>query len=111
MNINFFLNISIKSIEVLFSITTIYVAGWGIGLIPLFHIFAVQQFYKSIQLFYQELDKFKKFRGFLRNVNNDYPLVIPGDGVELEDCAICKEVMNQARRLPCNHCFHWFCII
>lgn len=25
---------------------------------------------------------------------------------EFEECAICKEQMMQARKLPCNHCFH-----
>lgn len=68
----------------------------------------------------REVEKFRKFRSFLKNLNDDYPLVDFGaihrqEGVdaqqEYEECAICKEHMVQARKLPCGHCFHQFCIM
>ena len=48
-----------------------------------------------------EIDKLRKFRSFLRNLNIDYPLVDyqahNADGnnapLEYEECAICKEHM------------------
>ena len=59
---------------------------------------------------YKEVDKFRKFRRFLRNIDEHYPLVDYPEA-KREDCAICKEVLAQGRRLPCNHAFHWFCIV
>lgn len=56
----------------------------------------------------------------MRDLQQDYPLVHfghqpqggkEGEYKEIEDCPICKEAMTTARKLPCGHCFHWFCII
>lgn len=115
MHLNFSMNIGIKFLDLAFCGMIIYVGGFSIGYFPMIHIFLSQQIFKQVQQFYQEIDKLRKFRNFLRNINNDYPLVVfnnlEGQEHDREDCAICKEVMTQARRLPCNHCFHWFCII
>ena len=59
---------------------------------------------------YHEIRKFNMFRTQLRDIDINFPLVeYPQD--QPEDCAICKEGMLKARKLPCGHAFHWFCIV
>ena len=110
LTLNFLLNFAIKLLDVVFCLMLFYVGGFSLGMMPMVHIFVIQSLYQQTRLLWQEVDKFRKFRAFLRNVNNEYPLVVFRNE-EQEECAICKEVMIQARKLPCSHCFHWFCII
>ena len=44
----------------------------------------------------------------LADIDSSYPIV---ENAEAEECAICKENLLKARKLPCGHAFHWFCIV
>ena len=70
----------------------------------------LQHGYRMVLDLYHEIRKFKMFRTQLRDIDINFPLVeYPQD--QPEDCAICKEGMLKARKLPCGHAFHWFCIV
>ena len=83
--------------------------GFIVGFVPS-QLYFIHLIFKYLNLIRHEIEKVRKFRTFLRNLNNDYPLVVfnnnIGENQEIEECAICKENMISARKLPCNHCFH-----
>ena len=58
--------------------------------------------------------KFKKHRNYLWVLNHmekNYPLATPEDLQHNSDnCAICWEKMDTARKLPCSHLFHNSCL-
>lgn len=115
---NLILTISRLSVDLIQHVILIYNSSFSSVFMPT-QLYITHSFIRNAQNIYSELDKYKKFRNFLRNLNNDYPLVHFGvqnpqrenERSEYEECAICKEQMLQARKLPCNHCFHQFCIM
>ncbi|CDW87415.1 low quality protein: e3 ubiquitin-protein ligase amfr-like [Stylonychia lemnae] len=136
MHLNFFTNMSTKFLDLLQHSMIIFFAGISFGYFPMIQVYIMTQGYNQFKQFTQEIDKYRKFRNFLKNLNQDYPIVYFGpnaqqqnrrlsdvDAVEpgnnqnhqhseeIEECAICKEQMNVGRKLSCNHSFHWFCII
>eukprot|EP00347_Sterkiella_histriomuscorum_P023911 403332960 len=128
MTLTFFSNITLKFLDLMQHCLVIFFAGVSFGYFPMIQVYILTQGFKQFTQFTSEIDKYRKFRQFLRDLQRDYPLVYFGhqprehnEGEqnnnqhsqyrEVEDCAICKEAMRTARKLPCNHCFHWFCII
>ena len=107
--LNFAFNALQKAHELVFCGLLIKIGGglW-VNSFPMMQLFVIQHSYRLARDFYREVDKFVKFRAFLKNIDGNYPLV---EFPENEECAICKEGMSQARRLPCGHSFHWFCIV
>lgn len=59
-------------------------------------------------------DKVSSYTNYLklsRAMKNKYPNVSPERLAELDDdCAICRESMETAKQLPCNHIFHENCL-
>lgn len=108
--LNFAFNAVSKGFDIIFCVLLFKIGG-GLTLsyFPMVPLYLVQHAFRLLKGFYKEVEKFMKFRRFLRNIDENYPLVKYDEGHN-EECAICKENMTQARKLPCNHAFHWFCI-
>jgi hypothetical protein len=110
---NLLLHITRLAIDLLLHILLLFHASISFGFIP-FQIYNMHSLIKYLLSILTEVDKYKKFNNFLSNLNNNYPLVHFGvqnpvrenERAEFEECAICKEQMLQARKFPCNHCFH-----
>lgn len=109
--INFFFNVLTCGVKIVFSGLLFKVSG-GLtaSFFPVVPLYLIQHCYALVKNFYKEIEKFVKFRRFLKNIDENYPLV-NFDASQQEDCAICKDNMTQARKLPCNHAFHWLCIV
>lgn len=65
-------------------------------------------------MFYEiqrQIKKHKNYRRVIRHMENNYPM---GTADELaansDDCAICWDKMESARKLPCGHLFHNSCL-
>jgi len=56
------------------------------------------------------LEEYKEFTRFEKTIKMAMKEHVFEEGKE-EDCGICMEKMKVARRLPCNHCFHQFCLM
>lgn len=118
IHLNFVLSILKLSLEFILHIILLLQQGTVINFIPS-QVYLVHTMLRQAVTIVQEVEKYRKFMSFLQNLNNDYPVVYFGvaqpqrenEFSEEEECAICKEQMQQARKLPCNHCFHKFCIM
>lgn len=62
---------------------------------------------KNAKQFLQEYKEFSRFEQKIRATMKEH---VFEEGKE-EDCGICMEKMKVARQLPCNHCFHQFCLM
>ncbi|CAH0551458.1 unnamed protein product [Brassicogethes aeneus] len=66
-------------------------------------------------LFYEIQRKYKKHRNYLwvrNHLEQNYPMATVEELTENSDnCAICWEKMDSARKLPCNHLFHNTCLL
>lgn len=54
--------------------------------------------------------RFLKYRSALNNLNNCFPDASSIEGHLEKECAICREKMQVAKQLPCQHCFHLPCL-
>ena len=109
--LNFAFNFCSKVVDIIFC-GLLFKIGGGLTMsyFPMVPLYLIQHSYRLMSGLYKEVDKFVKFRRFLKNIDANYPLLKFEDGHH-EECAICKENMTEARKLPCNHAFHWFCIV
>jgi hypothetical protein len=109
--LNFTFNVLNSGIKLVFC-AVLFKIGGGLtaSYFPMVPLYLIQNCFSLLKNFYKEIEKFVKFRRFLKNIDANYPL-IKFEENQHEDCAICKENMTQARKLPCNHAFHWFCIV
>jgi autocrine motility factor receptor len=58
-----------------------------------------------------KLIAYRNYRQLAENMNHRYPSVSPEDLQQYnDDCAICREVMVSAKKLPCGHIFHHSCL-
>ncbi|XP_019865622.1 E3 ubiquitin-protein ligase AMFR [Aethina tumida] len=66
-------------------------------------------------LFYEIQRKYKKHRNYLwvrNHLEQNYPMATTEELEENSDnCAICWEKMDSARKLPCTHLFHNTCLL
>eukprot|EP00026_Physarum_polycephalum_P001391 Phypoly_transcript_01392.p1 GENE.Phypoly_transcript_01392~~Phypoly_transcript_01392.p1 ORF type:complete len:855 (-),score=140.50 Phypoly_transcript_01392:868-3168(-) len=54
---------------------------------------------------------YRNYRQLAENMNHRYPSVSAEDLQQYnDDCAICREVMVSAKKLPCGHIFHHSCL-
>lgn len=107
---NYFFDITAKLLSIAFCVTLMYNGGaFSVSYFPMAQIFMVQHTYKLIKELTREIRKLRQFRLQLADIDSSYPVVEYGD--HPEECAICKENMKKARKLPCGHAFHWFCIV
>lgn len=104
-NLNVALTLVQKFLDLAFQVLVLWFSGSNLGFFPT-QVYISHTLFNHVRAFLLEVDKYRKFRAFLRNLNNDYPQVTFDNADEQEECAICKDNMVQARRLPCNHCFH-----
>ncbi|XP_064640345.1 E3 ubiquitin-protein ligase AMFR-like [Lineus longissimus] len=64
-------------------------------------------------LFYEFQRRIKRHKNYLRVVNSMEKRFSMATAEDLEaddDCAICWDKMEQARKLPCGHIFHYSCL-
>jgi autocrine motility factor receptor len=65
-------------------------------------------------LFTEIKRRFRKHKNYLqvvRLMELNFPMALPTElQTYSDDCAICWEKMDSARRLPCGHLFHNFCL-
>jgi autocrine motility factor receptor len=54
--------------------------------------------------------RYLKYRSALSNLNNSFPDASSAEGHLDKECAICREKMQGAKQLPCQHCFHLPCL-
>ena len=84
--------------------------AFSLSFFPMAQIFMLQHAYKLVVEITREVNKLRQFRRQLKDIDASYPIVEYSGGA-VEECAICKEQMTKARKLPCAHAFHWFCIV
>ncbi|XP_049831442.1 E3 ubiquitin-protein ligase AMFR-like isoform X1 [Schistocerca gregaria] len=59
----------------------------------------------------RRLKRHRNYLWVLRHMQQNYPMATPEELAENSDnCAICWEKMESARRLPCSHLFHNSCL-
>jgi hypothetical protein len=57
------------------------------------------------------IDQFRAYRNLLHSLNTQFPNASKEELITLNDsCAICREPMVKAKKLPCNHFFHVACL-
>ncbi|XP_025831696.1 E3 ubiquitin-protein ligase AMFR isoform X2 [Agrilus planipennis] len=65
-------------------------------------------------LFHELQRRYKKHRNYLwvlKHMEQNYPIASPDElSQNCDNCAICWEKMESARKLPCNHLFHTMCL-
>jgi hypothetical protein len=106
---NYFFDISSKVISIGFCAIIMNSGGvFSLSYFPMAQIFMVQHMYKLVLELTREVKKLRQFRMQLADIDTSYPVV---EYDQHEECAICKENMQKARKLPCAHAFHWFCIV
>lgn len=55
---------------------------------------------------------YRNYRQLADNMNHRYPSVTQEDLQNYnDDCAICREVMTSAKKLPCGHIFHQYILL
>ncbi|KAI4467804.1 e3 ubiquitin-protein ligase rnf8 [Holotrichia oblita] len=69
----------------------------------------------QLRYLFQEIqDRYKKHRNYVlvrNHLEQNYPMASPDELAENSDnCAICWEKMESARKLPCTHLFHNACL-
>jgi autocrine motility factor receptor len=109
--VNFSLDISYKAVSIAFCGLLMYGSGaFTLSFFPMAQIFMVQHLYKLVTDISKEINKLRQFKMQLADIDSSYPIVEYANDSQ-EECAICKESMVKARKLPCAHAFHWFCIV
>uniref|UniRef100_A0A7S3GM98 Uncharacterized protein n=1 Tax=Palpitomonas bilix TaxID=652834 RepID=A0A7S3GM98_9EUKA len=59
----------------------------------------------------QKMGNYRHYRNMLEQIEKSFDNATKEQLEELDDdCAICREQMASAKRLPCGHCFHKFCL-
>lgn len=68
----------------------------------------LRSFYKSLT---SRINRHLKYQRISAHISQNYPEATREELESMEDwCAICWESMQSARRLPCNHFFHEWCL-
>ncbi|VDD85774.1 unnamed protein product [Enterobius vermicularis] len=68
----------------------------------------LRAFYKSLST---RINRHFKYKLISSHINSNYPLATKEELETIEDfCAICREQMQNARKLPCSHYFHEWCL-
>ncbi|XP_057318277.1 E3 ubiquitin-protein ligase AMFR-like isoform X2 [Microplitis mediator] len=59
----------------------------------------------------RRITKHRNYLAVLNHMEQNYPMAVPEELAENSDnCAICWEKMDSARKLPCSHLFHNSCL-
>lgn len=59
----------------------------------------------------EKITSYSNYLKMARDMRNKYPNVTPEQLAEYDDdCAICREPMTAAKKLPCSHIFHEGCL-
>ncbi|XP_074646773.1 E3 ubiquitin-protein ligase AMFR-like [Tubulanus polymorphus] len=64
-------------------------------------------------LFYEFQRRIKRHKNYIKVVNSmeaKFPIATADDYSSTDDCAICWDKMEMARKLPCGHIFHSSCL-
>lgn len=62
--------------------------------------------------FFDRCSKYFHYRRATAEINNRYPDATPEELRDADDtCAICREPLEQAKKLACNHFFHRNCLL
>ena len=72
--LNFILFIARLAIDMMHHGLLIFYSGYTIGFIPS-QIYITHNLIKYFMSIVREVEKFRKFRSFLKNLNRDYPLI------------------------------------
>lgn len=72
----------------------------------------IREVYMTFHTLREKCIKFYQYRQATKNMNQRFPEASAAELASTHDptCIICREDMQAARKLPCNHMFHFWCL-
>eukprot|EP01103_Thecamoeba_quadrilineata_P000676 TRINITY_DN1058_c0_g1_i2.p1 TRINITY_DN1058_c0_g1~~TRINITY_DN1058_c0_g1_i2.p1 ORF type:complete len:622 (-),score=89.93 TRINITY_DN1058_c0_g1_i2:133-1977(-) len=89
-------------------IQILYMSGFSITFIDLIMCYNIRKIFNNLR---HKITVFRNYLTLAADLNTKFPSVTPEELEQLnDDCAICRQPMTTAKKLPCGHIFHMSCL-